>query len=193
MCACCCPLWCPLSCKRGCTESQHAGLSQRALSYLAQWCAYRDGGRGGGGQTCAPTAHTCDVSRATRACAAHYVLCRTRVTTCGCVSAGVHCGVLICVRGVARSLHTLGFPSAPSLRERLRQPPRPHTTDSPLPHPLCATSQDPEPLALFLLVTTTQLRLATGCVSPSAWSPARTFRSAFASQRGLVTLPLRAT
>ena len=73
------------------------------------------------------------------------------MTACGCVSAGVHCGFLFCVRGSARCLHTLGFPSARSLRERLWQPPRPHTMHSPLPHPLCATSQDPEPLALCLL------------------------------------------
>ena len=35
-----------------------------------------------------------------------------RVTACDCVSAGVHCGVLFCEKGAARSLHTLGFPSA---------------------------------------------------------------------------------
>ena len=43
---------------------------------------------------------------------------------------------------VARRLHTLGFPSAPSLRESLRQSSA-HTTTT---HPLCTTRLDPEPL-----------------------------------------------
>ena len=41
------------------------------------------------------------------------------------------CGVQFCVRGVARSLHTLGFPSAPSPRVRLRQPPHKGLTTAP--------------------------------------------------------------
>ena len=65
---------------------------------------------------------------------------------CECVPAGVHCGVLFRVRSAARSLNTRAF-----LRERLPHLPRPHTMDSPLPRPLCATRQDPEPLALFPL------------------------------------------
>ena len=77
-------------------------------------------------------------------------VCRTRVTACGCVSAGVGCGVLFLREGrCAESPHT-GL-SQRAFPERLRHLPRPHTLDLPLPHPLCAASQDPEPLALFLL------------------------------------------
>ena len=70
------------------------------------------------------------------------------------------CGVLFCARGVARSLHTGLSHSAFSKGET---PPTasPHTTDSPPPRPLCATSQDPQ----LLLPTTTQLRQRTGCVN----------------------------
>ena len=52
------------------------------------------------------------------------VLCHCVVSVSVSVGVGVSVsvsGVLFCLRGVARSLHTLGFPSAPCLRERLGQ------------------------------------------------------------------------
>ena len=73
--------------------------------------------------------------------------------------------VLFCAKSVARSLRTLGFPSAPSLRESpapaLDLTRRTHH----YPRPLCAAKQDPETL-LSSCSTTNQLRQTTGCVSP---------------------------
>ena len=68
--------------------------------------------------------------------------------------------VLFCVRGAARSLNTLGFPSAPSLRERLRQLPLTRRTHH---HTVrCA------------------LRQTTGCVNSDRWA-SRVERSSLCS------------
>ena len=94
-------------CEGRCTESQHTGLAQRALNYLAQRCAYRDGGRGGGGQSLSTLEHARSWSLA-----CHVLCCALRGVTrlsdhcCACLAAGVHCGVLLCEGRCTESQHT---------------------------------------------------------------------------------------
>ena len=68
-----------------------------------------------------------------------------------CVSAGVHCGVLISCEGRCTESQHTGLSQRAFPEGETPATARPHTTDSPPPRHLCASSQDLEPLALFQL------------------------------------------
>ena len=80
------------------------------------------------------------------------------------------CGVLFCAWGVARSLRTMGFPSAPSPRERLRQSPDTHMGPTTTPSVVrCEAGSRASALVADNLTEANDLDVSV----PIAWPPMR--------------------